>query len=112
MAKEQLTREMLKNHLKKQLKNALPKTFITLIPIAFLIWFQIFSFEIFHKDIDDYLNPFAAMCIWFFIAIIVGAAVAATPPAIQARANGSATIVQDILFSYFKNLMFYHHGWQ
>ena len=46
MAKEQLTREMVKNHLKKQLKNALPKTFITLIPIAFLIWFQIFSFEI------------------------------------------------------------------
>ena len=69
MAKEQLTREMVKNHLKKQLKNALPKTFITLIPIAFLIWFQIFSFEIFYKVIDDYLNPFAAMCIWFFIAI-------------------------------------------
>ena len=69
MAKEQLTREMVKNHLKKQLKNALPKTFITLIPIAFLIWFQIFSFEIFYKDIDDYLNPFATMSIWFFIAI-------------------------------------------
>ena len=70
MAKELLTRDKVKEKLRKQIKNTIPKTVFLSIPFIVWTWISVELLILTERDWNSFINPYAAMAVILSVVIL------------------------------------------